>query len=152
MDNHNPKYDLNLEETAVSREYNPEKNTTTWKFSNGSVMRVKGKPVQFNMERQSCLTMNWTENTNEMYFTDVRLAKWRVCKGQYLPAGDTFVYPTKWGKKRAVKEYIHWYYEDTKKTITLLSRRLSNFDRILSEVEEWPDGVLDPTIVKPTSV
>lgn len=109
----------------------------------------KGKQVANNRERQSRLTLHYTDNTNEVYFTDVPLPYEKLIRREYTPLGNMLQYPTKWGKKKAITHFIQWYLKEHTESIKQLTKRVEDFTRYLEsdEYNELPDGVLPKGVV-----
>jgi hypothetical protein len=113
-----------------------------------------GNQVAFNRQRCSRLTLHRTDNTDEIYFTDVRLDGWHLIRGEYYPTGNTMKYPTEWGKKRAIKHFISFWLSQHKETVERLSKRIDEFEGYL-EGDEYvnmiegviPTGVVDTKLM-----
>lgn len=113
-----------------------------------------GNQVAFNRERQSMLTLHRTDNTDEIYFTDVRIDGWHLIRKEYYPTGNWMKYPTEWGKKRAIKHFISFYVSQHKAVIERLSKRVQEFDEYM-ESDEYvnmiegviPSGVVDTKLM-----
>ena len=113
-----------------------------------------GKQVAFNRERNSLLTLHRTDNTDEIYFTDVRLDRWYLIRNSYFPKGNELQYPTEWGKKRAIEHFIKFYLDSHKETISRLQKRVDEFESFLTSDEHTnmmegviPQGVVDTKLV-----
>jgi uncharacterized coiled-coil protein SlyX len=62
-----------------------------------------------------------------------------IVKSEYLPVGNLFVFPKKWGRKRGAIELINKKIKDNEKLIEDAKHRLVMLTDCLNRVNEWTD-------------
>lgn len=89
----------------------------------------KGKPVAWNKCRVALLTLHYDDNGTP-YFTWFKLPGYRRIQKKWYPLGDTLYHPAKWGRERAVMEFIDWYEADDLRQMENLKKRLGEWKEL----------------------
>ena len=97
-----------------------------------------GVQVANNKERHSRMSIHQKEG-GEWYVVSEPLSSLGLIREAYYPVGNTLLYPTKWGRKRAAELLVGHLIEEDKKVIQSYQEHLSGISLLWEEIKEWKD-------------
>jgi len=93
-----------------------------------------GEQVADNTEMQ--LTTTLKENNGKLYAVTEGRAQRGLIKNEYLPIGQSLVYPKKWGKKEGSLKLVRHFIEEQNKIIENAKERIDKLQVLETELEK----------------
>jgi len=93
-----------------------------------------GKQVADNTEMQ--LTTTLKEHEGKLYAITKDPAQRGLVKNEYVPIGQSLVYPKEWGKKEGSLRLVRLLIDDQQEIIKNAEERLSKLEKLEKELED----------------
>lgn len=92
-----------------------------------------------NNKAMHCNMQLFTDESGQYYPVVDRLDQPTLVRGEYIPVGNRFQYPKKWGRKYAAKVLIEHKMKVQQDIITIAQAELSKLERCLASIQHWSD-------------
>ena len=97
-----------------------------------------GGQVANNKEKHSRVTL-FQKESGEWYAVTEPMSSLGLIREEYYPVGNSFLYPTKWGRKKGAEILVRHLMEEDMKVIQSYQSHLEGISKLYEEIKDWSD-------------